>query len=49
MRTHVIGGGLLAALVLSAPARAQDSTAAPRGRELGGVPAINYDSDEGFG
>ena len=49
MRTHVIWGGLLAALVLSAPAGAQDTTAVPRGRELGGVPAINYDSDEGFG
>lgn len=35
--------------VLAWPLRAQDTTAVAGGRELGGVPAVNYDSDEGFG
>jgi len=30
-------------------ARGQDTPSTPRGRELGGVPAVNYDADEGFG
>ncbi len=41
---------VLAALTaLASRAGAQDSTASARGRELGGVPSVNYDSDEGFG
>ncbi len=40
---------LSAALALAGRAGAQQPDTAPHGRELGGVPAVNYDSDEGFG
>ncbi len=42
---------LMLAVMAALPARAgaQDTVAVPRGRELGGVPSVNYDSDEGFG
>ncbi len=40
---------LVVLLAPAARAGAQDTTTAPHGRELGGVPSLNYDSDEGFG
>ncbi len=50
IRRHVTCAGALAiGLVLGGGVAAQDTTAVPTGRELGGVPAINYSSDEGFG
>jgi len=44
------GTAALLVLAVSAPcARASGQTAPPTGLELGVVPAINFDSDEGFG
>jgi len=37
------------ALLLARPARSQSPAAAPTGRELAGVPALNFDADEGVG
>ena len=48
MRRPTSVRGIALAALVSAPIGAQE-TPEPTGRELTGLPAINYDSDEGFG